>query len=162
MPVCRKCEKKFAIKIYIDGKQHNLCNRKYCLDCSPFGAHNTRKVEIPFVRKVQRKTKKTCKVCQRNVLIGNCGSVCATCKGSVRRNLHSTRAREMLGDKCFVCGYDKCKKALQFHHLDPNNKEFNLSANWHWSWQRLEKEILKCRLLCSRCHTEVHEGLAML
>lgn len=28
------------------------------------------------------------------------------------------------GGKCCICGYDKYIGALEFHHLDPNQKDF--------------------------------------
>lgn len=44
--ICKKCGDSFVINIKINGKYHNLCNRKYCLKCSPFKKHNTKKLEI--------------------------------------------------------------------------------------------------------------------
>lgn len=32
------------------------------------------------------------------------------------------------GGKCQVCGYDKCNDALDFHHLDPTEKDFSISG----------------------------------
>ena len=31
------------------------------------------------------------------------------------------------GGRCQVCGYDRCIEALEFHHLDPTQKDFGLS-----------------------------------
>ena len=31
---------------------------------------------------------------------------------------------EYKGGKCCVCGYNKCIEALEFHHLDPSQKDF--------------------------------------
>lgn len=42
MIVCKKCKSEFKIRQVIDGKTHNLQRRKFCLNCSPFGQHNTR------------------------------------------------------------------------------------------------------------------------
>lgn len=41
MKTCEKCTSEFPILVKIDGKTRNLGNRKFCLKCSPFGAHNT-------------------------------------------------------------------------------------------------------------------------
>lgn len=41
MRVCLKCGCTFNNYIKIEGKTRNLINRKFCLDCSPFGLHNT-------------------------------------------------------------------------------------------------------------------------
>ena len=49
--------------------------------------------------------------------------------------------------------------ALQFHHLDPNEKDFNINRAMARSWEYIRKELDKCVLLCNRCHTEVHAGV---
>ena len=66
---------------------------------------------------------------------------------------------EYKGGKCEKCGYDKCQGALQFHHLDPSQKEFNLSHKnfgQGTSIEELKKEVDKCILLCANCHFEEH------
>ncbi len=64
---------------------------------------------------------------------------------------------------CKVCGYNKCSGALDFHHLDPDKKDFVISAQRKGtSWGVLIKEIEKCVVLCKNCHAEVHEGLISL
>ena len=64
------------------------------------------------------------------------------------------------GGKCQVCGYDKCKEALSFHHLDPSVKRFRLSGMFlTYSLQKVLEEHRKCCLVCHNCHTEIHNGL---
>lgn len=60
------------------------------------------------------------------------------------------------GGKCEICGYNKCINALEFHHLNPNEKEFGLSNGNIKSLERLKKEVEKCILVCSNCHHEIH------
>lgn len=43
MRQCRKCKKTFPVTIIIDGQIRNLGSRSFCLECSPFGQHNTSK-----------------------------------------------------------------------------------------------------------------------
>lgn len=67
------------------------------------------------------------------------------------------QAVEMLGGKCQVCGYCKCNDALDFHHLDSEEKEFNVAqALPRWKWERIVEEVKKCILLCANCHRELH------
>lgn len=62
---------------------------------------------------------------------------------------------EMLGGKCSRCGYNKCIRALDFHHLDSTEKKFNLSTlGYTCSWDRLVEEAQNCELLCANCHRE--------
>jgi predicted nucleic acid-binding Zn ribbon protein len=63
------------------------------------------------------------------------------------------------GGKCYVCSYDLCVGALDFHHLDPNKKDFGLSKSGNTrSWEQIKAELDKCILLCCRCHRECHSG----
>lgn len=75
-----------------------------------------------------------------------------------RRRLKE-RLLYVMGSKCCICGYDKCNSALEFHHLDPNEKDFTLGANTNISFARANEEIKKCILVCANCHREIHEGL---
>ena len=63
---------------------------------------------------------------------------------------------EYLGGKCENCGYDKCTAALDFHHKDMNEKEFNISGGSLKSFEKLKPELDKCILLCANCHREIH------
>lgn len=74
------------------------------------------------------------------------------------------RMVEAMGGKCSICGYHKCVEALDFHHLDPNEKDFGFGktrANPK-RWSLIVEELRKCVLLCSNCHREVHYGLAFV
>lgn len=73
-----------------------------------------------------------------------------------RRREVKDRAIAHLGGKCRICGYDKCPAAMVFHHMDPREKDFEISSRL--SWQAIEPELSKCVLLCSNCHQEVHAG----
>jgi len=59
-----------------------------------------------------------------------------------------------LKDKCSVCGYDKCKWALHFHHVDASTKSFGLAIARDLPLEKLQEEIAKCVILCANCHAE--------
>jgi 5-methylcytosine-specific restriction endonuclease McrA len=64
------------------------------------------------------------------------------------------------GGKCVICGYDKHFGSLQFHHLNPQEKSFQLSARGRTkSLIKLQEEADKCMLLCANCHQEVEDGV---
>jgi ribosomal protein L30E len=65
---------------------------------------------------------------------------------------------EYKGGKCEKCEYKKCIEALEFHHLNPNEKDFTISGK-SWSFDRLKEEVDKCILVCSNCHKEIHYEL---
>ncbi len=67
---------------------------------------------------------------------------------------------EYKGNKCKICGYDKCLSALEFHHLEPENKDFTISYNTKYNnLDILKKEVDKCILVCANCHREIHAGI---
>lgn len=68
------------------------------------------------------------------------------------------KLKESRGGKCIRCGYDKCLKALEFHHLDPSQKDFTIS-NDRFKIKDAVNESKKCILLCSNCHKEFHDGM---
>ena len=66
---------------------------------------------------------------------------------------------EYKGGKCCRCGYDKCDRALEFHHINPNEKDFSISRSMDKGINKLKEEVDKCILVCSNCHAEIHEEL---
>ena len=67
------------------------------------------------------------------------------------------------GSCCQICGYDRCIEALEFHHLDPTQKDFGISYKGYTrSWERVKEEADKCLLLCANCHREFHAGMLQL
>lgn len=63
---------------------------------------------------------------------------------------------KVLGSCCSLCGYNKCVGALEFHHINPEDKRYQLSSgNCHNIEEDLE-EVKKCLLVCSNCHREIH------
>ena len=62
------------------------------------------------------------------------------------------------GGKCEICGYDKNIAALEFHHLDPNVKSFQLDSRHlsNTTRDKIIEELDKCILVCANCHRELH------
>jgi transposase-like protein len=66
---------------------------------------------------------------------------------------------EEAGGRCSACGYDRCIAALQFHHVEPSQKSFTLSARGVTRGIDLAREeARKCILLCANCHAEIEAG----
>ena len=87
-------------------------------------------------------------------------SSCTNAESLLRQRKFKAKCVEYKGGKCEICGYNKCQSALEFHHRDPNEKEFQLSKAKSWSFEeRVTKELDKCQLLCSNCHKELHHEL---
>lgn len=102
----------------------------------------------------------TCKICGHIVPkkknLGNVGNVCGACRKRYRQLKMKLKAIAYKGGKCEKCGYNKDINALDFHHIEPSEKEFTISAHFTKPWEKLKKEIDKCSLLCANCHREEH------
>ena len=148
----------------IEGKKHILSNRKYCLDCSPFGGHNTRKLHgqeailLPTVSTI-------CIVCGRTYQYHHAGTSshsktkCNSCTVNVRRFTLKQKSVDYKGGKCEKCGYNRCTRALSFHHINAVEKDFTLSSKHCYAWKRIQAELDKCILLCANCHMEAHNQM---
>lgn len=66
------------------------------------------------------------------------------------------KAVDYKGGVCEKCGYNKCVWALEFHHKNPNEKDFQISKYGYLAWSLIEKELDKCILVCANCHRELH------
>jgi len=69
------------------------------------------------------------------------------------------KAIEYKGGCCVLCGYNKCSNSLVFHHINPEEKDFTISAKPNISFGKIKNELDKCILVCSNCHGEIHDGL---
>ena len=58
---------------------------------------------------------------------------------------------EKMGGKCVECG---CTETLEFDHIDPSTKSFNIAAGYTKPKETLLAEVAKCQLLCNKCHIE--------
>lgn len=85
-------------------------------------------------------------------------------KASMVTHVHNhrkKRKKELVkykGGNCQCCGYDKSMNALQFHHINPEEKDFTIGGR-NYSMEKMKLEADKCVLLCSNCHIEIHEEI---
>ena len=72
----------------------------------------------------------------------------------------NTFMKQLKTNGCAICGYDRCSKALDFHHVNPVDKIFliNTKTITTHTNKELKDELNKCILLCCICHKEV-EGM---
>ena len=134
------CGASIPSTLLVDGRRRNLCNRKHCLTCSPFGLHNTRAL---FRAPVQKGNADKFRRWQEK-----------------ERRARKARLVAAFGGKCTQCGYNRCAAALEFHHRDPHGKCFSLNKG---NLLRARDEVLtkaeKCTLLCANCHRELEDRL---
>ncbi len=58
---------------------------------------------------------------------------------------------------CESCGFKaKHPCQLDLDHIDPSTKTYKGSHKSYdagWSWERIEKELAKCKVTCKNCHS---------
>lgn len=76
------------------------------------------------------------------------------CNSRYRKKLRDiTRAWKT---ECFICGVSGSESALEAHHLDPSQKESEVSQAR--TLRQLLRELAKCVPLCHDCHAELHRS----
>lgn len=159
--ICVICGKEFeAIK----------STKKYCSqDCANEARrirYNERKKDpIPFDQRANNCPEKECLICGKKfkpkTAAANQRSCCYDCMPDgvqLLRGDFLAKIKQQRGGKCERCGYDTCIKALEFHHLDPSQKDFTIS-NDHFKLKEAVEESKKCILICANCHRELHDGM---
>lgn len=67
---------------------------------------------------------------------------------------------QLFGNKCQDCGQSFPQCCYDFHHLDPTEKDHNISHMLTLSPERLLIEKEKCVMLCSNCHRIRHHDMS--
>jgi predicted transcriptional regulator len=87
---------------------------------------------------------------------------CTNTQTTIRTKVFKRMAVEYKGGKCERCNYSKYIGALDFHHTNPEEKDFNIGKIRSKKLnKRVREELDKCELLCSNCHREVHEEMRL-
>jgi hypothetical protein len=70
-----------------------------------------------------------------------------------RRALLDRLVTYLQSHPCVDCGEDD-PVVLDFDHVDPAKKEFDIASMIKdaWGWRRIEAEIAKCAVRCANCH----------
>ena len=132
-----------------EGRKCTICKQIYPETSNFFGIH-----------KVNSKGLDTyCKICRRKKGRDNYK------KSNGKWNVTHANTRDTKRDKIIKIkknsgGCIKCKEPkywlLDFHHINSEDKLFQISQGESKGWKKLEVEINKCVLLCSNCHRDFH------
>ena len=98
--------------------------------------------------------------------IENCDLLCANCHRE-RTFADNPKVPELMNFikswSCHICGYSANFRAIDFHHLVPEQKLANIAKlAWRGNKTLLMFELQKTIPLCARCHREHHAGLFCL
>ena len=144
---CKQCKSLIRSNLKYCNKE---CKQQYKIDHQP--SHKTCyycKISKPISNfyNTQKRIMSFCKKCSKHY-------------SKIRLQILKLKCLEYKGNKCIKCGYNKCPASLDFHHRDPNEKDFSISKIRITSWEnnkiKLTNELDKCDLLCKNCHAELH------
>ena len=164
--LCKKCGNPIGSEVRIANKRVGLCGRSYCLDCSPYGNNNS--YQLSKRQEELEKGTKMCNTCNLEKPLGQFYPVkklntltpyCKECSRKRVANKFRTikqYAVTYLGGMCSACSLVDHPVVYDIHHIDPTEKEFNISTFGKFDKERLEKELDKCMLLCANCHRKEH------
>ena len=123
-------------------------------------------------RKWRLKTPVICKFCKNPVALEKrgkgvqfCSNKCRVKKLKIVSKIYREKIFKFYADfklkiGCKKCGYNKNPTCLDFHHLNPSEKERRITAGlWYFNTDLFKKEIEKCILLCKNCHYELHHPI---
>lgn len=73
-----------------------------------------------------------------------------------RRDKRKTVLVENFGDKCHDCGGTFPHCCYDFHHINPEEKKFEIAPRLDGNLNTIMEEAKKCVMLCSNCHRIRH------
>lgn len=128
MKTCPKCKIEKELKDFGNNKNTKDGKQRYCKKCQAEFDHNH------YLNNIK--------------------------KHNIRRKKYKQKSSQWLKNykqtcECKKCG-DKRWYVLDFHHIDPLQKDNNVSNLMNKSIKSTKKEIEKCIVLCSNCHREFH------
>ena len=140
---CSQTNIRYWLKKFELTTKKDITNSKVCPSC------NTDKELKEFYSKRGKKGGSSyCKPCTKD-------------EGRERARKFKIKCVNYKGGKCEKCTYNKYLGALEFHHLDPNEKDFGLATvTSHAFNDNIKKELDKCMLVCSNCQKEIHGSVA--
>lgn len=143
MKVCTKCNIKKELTEYHKDKTHKDGHTTQCKKCRIKQKKEAYYEDWEKTREIQKRSQK---------------KAYTSGKPKFRKQFMKRKFVEYFGGKCQLCGYDKCIGALEFHHVNPDEKEFSLAQNRinFSNWDKCVEEAKKCMLICNRCHRELH------
>lgn len=140
-PTIRDKMKKWGLKSshvsIMDRKCYRTDTHKQCPKC----------LEIKEIKHFERRPNK------------NIQSYCKKCSAD---NSYSLMKRNKIllvkefGGCCCKCGYNKNTSALEFHHMEPEHKDFHFGKARTTNIDKIRTELDKCILVCANCHREIH------
>lgn len=114
---------------------------------------------------------KTCFKCDNSKSIDNfryrtdrdsLSTYCRVCEAENAKDVYlknKTFCVNALGGQCVFCNKIYPIPVYDFHHKEPEHKDFNISEYRHTTPTKLINELDKCILVCHNCHMKIHHEM---
>ena len=145
-----------------------MLSEKHCARCGEIKSVT----EFHVDRSMKGGYKSWCKSCVREEYVANRAKRYETTKlwksnnqGKCKQYDRTAKNRKFefidsLKTPCRKCGESRLY-VIDFHHIDPGTKSFNISGSTR-KYDSLLEESKKCVCLCSNCHKEFHHLYGMI
>ncbi len=134
MKICTKCgiskeKTDFFVKDKASGRMHAQCKACYKANRQTYYLAHYKKYRAHYLQRAKERRKQ------------------------LRSEFHDNMRDYLSGKACLQCG-ESDMRVLEFDHLDPSSKKFNISQAMKlgYKWSDTLNEINKCRILCANCH----------
>lgn len=132
-----------------DGRKCTICKNIYPETLEYFGKHLQNSIGLDTY----------CKICRREKGRKNY-SINKKDWNEIHNKTKNIKRDKLIELKENSNGCIKCKEkrhyTLDYHHIDPSTKLFQISQGEAKGWDKILEEIKKCILICSNCHREFH------
>lgn len=166
---CKACEAKDARerKSIRKNNQHcTQCNKplidkskSLCLECL------NKKSEYLRNKYKNTQARGTCFICSNVLDSNNNSNLCERCLAKARkrefekRKLFCIKVGNYFNNRCYICGIKSNEHQIyDCHHIDPKQKDINVSKLWKKPFDMVLLELQKCIYTCSNCHRRLHYG----
>jgi hypothetical protein len=139
------------------GKKERVSGKRFCNDCGTI---------LNSKSKIYRDAMASRGLCYR------CGATTDTgqtkCSGCIektriyefnKRKAFYEKVGNYFNNRCYICGLVSFEYHIfDCHHIDPNQKDFQVSSMSKRKWNLVLNELQKCIYVCSNCHRRVQYG----
>lgn len=100
-----------------------------------------------------------CKACKKAYLKAYEQTPGGMARKKARKKTHRQRGHDFVNQYANDTGNDRCVKCgstenLEWDHIDPATKVFNIADSYLRSTEAIEAELKKCQRLCQSCHID--------
>lgn len=155
MPVCKNCGEEFPNKININGQDHTLTGRKFCIKCSEIGGKNTRSYIIEleeneaFCVRCQKIKNKDDFYIRKNS--GRPFSYCVECQNKVKILKLEEKLERIIEERGGVCQDCNIPYPTPVYEFYSDNGVYQLSKAKNMSLERIKEELKDYTMLCRNC-----------